>query len=24
LLQLASLGGGNHFIEIGYDEDNKI
>ncbi len=23
LLQLASLGGGNHFIEIGYDEDNK-
>ncbi|MDH4263949.1 MAG: RtcB family protein [Spirochaetia bacterium] len=24
LMQLASLGGGNHFIEIGYDEDGKI
>jgi len=22
--QLASLGGGNHFIEIGYDENNQI
>lgn len=24
LRQLASLGGGNHFIEIGYDEDDAI
>ena len=24
LKQLASLGGGNHFIEIGYDESSKI
>jgi tRNA-splicing ligase RtcB len=24
LLQLGSLGGGNHFIEIGYDEDDSI
>lgn len=24
LKQLGTLGGGNHFIEIGFDEDNKI
>lgn len=24
LCQLGTLGGGNHFIEIGYDEDNQV